>query len=104
MTGGGVRGIIGVRGGADRTMSNVSLPLRPAKLSYKERVRLSHEIATDFPLKKPGDRFGYENRNHFYIVRVREFGSYSFEARIALTKENKPYIDLLRKGLSENGE
>ena len=84
-------------------MNKVSLPLKPPRISFKERVRLSHEIATDFPLKKPGDRFGYENRDHFYIVKVLGFGSYSFSAKVALTEKNKPYIDLLRKELAENG-
>ena len=85
-------------------MSSVSLPLKPPKISFKERIRLSHEIATDYPQKKPGDKFGYENRNHFYIVKVHEFGSYSFEARLVLSDKNKPYIDILRKELSKNGK
>ena len=91
-------------GGAGGKMSSVSLPLKPPKISFKERIRLSHEIATDYPQKKPGDKFGYENRNHFYIVKVHEFGSYSFEARLVLSDKNKPYIDILRKELSKNGK
>ena len=78
------------------------LGLKTPKIGKKEHIRLSHEIATDYPLKKPGEKFGYENRDHFYIVSVHEFGSYSFEAKIALSEKNKPYIDLLRKGLSQN--
>ena len=82
--------------------SNISLPLKSPKIGIKEHTRLSHEIATDFPLKKPGDRFGYENRDHFYIVTVREFGSYSFEAKIALNETNRAVINILKRGLSEN--
>ena len=38
-------------GGASGKMGNVFLPLRPPKISLKERIRLSHEIATFFPQK-----------------------------------------------------
>ena len=101
MTGGGVRGIIGVRGGADRTMSNVSLPLRP-KISAKERARLTHQFLTDHPNAKIGATVPYENRNHFYMVKVVDVGSYVFTAKIPLTEKNKAKISEFRKEREEN--
>lgn len=103
-SGGGPSGESSGSVGPNNKMSNsrFSFSLKPPNIGTKERIRLSHEIATEFPLKKPGDKFGYENRNHFYIVRVHEFGIYSFEAKVALTEKNKPYIYILRKELSKN--
>lgn len=49
------------------------------RMSKKEYVRVSHEIATNFPNLKPSNevRF-FDNRNHRYLFEVKGFGEYVF--------------------------
>lgn len=56
-----------------------------AKVSKKERVRLSHQIHTDFPKLKAGNTtYPYENRNHFYVFSVNSPGDYNFHVKIKI--------------------
>lgn len=69
------------------------------KMGEKECVRLSHQIATDFPALPAGNKpYPYENRNHFYIFSVNGFGSYQFYYKIPIDG-NEDYIREIRKGL-----
>lgn len=52
------------------------------KMSKKEYVRVSHEIATNFPkLKVDGKLHTFDNRNHRYQFKVIEFGEYAFYSK-----------------------
>lgn len=58
---------------------------KPPKMSHKERSRVSHGIATDFPkLKADGLRRTYEYGNYQYEFYVIEFGRYSFVSKFKL--------------------
>lgn len=68
------------------------------KIGKKERERLNHQIATDFPDLKPSSKlYDYENRNHFYQFSVNDFGSYSFHYKIRI-EGNQDVIRKIRKG------
>ena len=92
-------------GGAGGKMSNVSLPLKPAKIGVKERARLSSQIHSDFPNLTPSDRkYAYENRNHFYLFSVNDYGgNYTFWMKKKLTPENQAKFNAYRR-MAENGE
>ena len=92
-------------GGAGGKMSNISLPLKPPKLSHKERTRLEHEIHSDFPMLPPGDKkYPYENRNHFYIFSVNDYGGdYSFWFKYPLNSETQGTVNEIKRRLY-NGE
>ena len=83
-------------------MNSVSLPLKPPKIGAKERARLTHQLLTDHPDAKIGATVPYENRNHFYLVKVFDVGSYSFTAKIPLTEKNQSKINQIRKGYRGN--
>lgn len=52
------------------------------KMSKKEYLRVSHEIATNFPtLKADGIVRTFDNRNHRYQFEVVEFGKYAFYSK-----------------------
>ena len=72
------------------------LPGKPY-LSAKERARLTHQFMTDYPNAKPGMRYPYENRDHFYVVKVYDIGVYDYTVRLALSARNQPLINKLRK-------
>ena len=67
------------------------------KIGIKESERLTHQIATDFPNLKPGQKMNYENRNHFYQLTVNGFASYHFTYKIKL-EGNQDVIEKIRKG------
>lgn len=49
------------------------------KMSKKEYVRVSHEIATNFPnLKADNKKRRFYNCNHCYTFTVNDFGDYTF--------------------------
>lgn len=51
-------------------------------MSKKEYVRVSHEIATNFPkLKADGKQYIFDNRNYRYKFEVIEFGEYAFYSK-----------------------
>ncbi len=64
---------------------------KSVKMSYKERKRVSSQIATDFPnLKADGKEHSYITRNHFYKFKVKEFGYYQFTMKKPIVgNENK---------------
>lgn len=73
-------------------------------ISHKERVRLSHQIATDHPeWKTPGITHGYENRNHFYTLSANDFGEYTFYTKMPI-KGNEERIKSIRIALGEWGK
>ena len=74
------------------------LPAYPIKISRNEYIRLSHQFMTDNPNAAVGSVVPYENRNHFYLVKVYDVGSYGFLVRIPLTEKNKEKINMIRKG------
>ena len=74
------------------------------KVGKKERARLAHQIATDFPNLTEGAKiYPYENRNHFYLFQVGAFGSYRFLAKIQI-EGNEDLIMKCRKRLSDGQE
>lgn len=94
-------------GGAGKKMSNssASLSLKPPRIGIKERRRLSSQILSDFPNLPPSDRkYAYENRNHFYLFSVNDYGgNYTFWMKKKLTPENQAKFDAYRR-MAENGE
>lgn len=87
-------------GGVDKSGGSGIIKKRPKslKIGKKERTRLSHQIATDFPDLKAGSKiYDYENRNHFYQFSVNDFGSYSFHYKIKI-EGNQEAISKIRKG------
>ena len=82
-------------------MSNASLHLKPVKLSRKERIRLEHEIHSDFPLLPPGDKkYPYENRNYFYVFSVNDYGgNYSFWLKYPLNSETQDIVNEIKRRL-----
>lgn len=83
----------------DKSAESGTIKKRPKslKIGIKERERLSHQIATDFPnLKADGKMYNYENRNHFYRFTVNDFGNYSFHEKIKIVG-NEDYINNIRK-------
>ena len=79
------------------------LPGKPY-LSAKERARLTHQFMTDYPNAKPGMRYPYENRDHFYIVEVYDVGDYGFYLKLPLNARNQAKIAKYRKERGNNGE
>ena len=83
----------------DKAVKSGTIEKKPKSLNigYKERKRLNHQIATDFPNLKPDGRIhNYENRNHFYRFTVNDFGNYNFRYKIKIVG-NEDYIDSIRK-------
>lgn len=83
----------------DKSSESGKIEKRPKsmKIGKKERERLSHQIATDFPNLKPdGKIHNYENRNHFYRFSVNSLGDYSYHLKIKITG-NEDYINIIRK-------
>lgn len=83
--------------------NGILLPIKPPKISVKERARLTHQFLTDHPDAITGSVVPYENRNHFYLVKVLDTGSYEFIAKIPVTAGNQAKINAIRKGDKENG-
>lgn len=84
----------------DKSQKSGKIKKRPKtqKIGKKEKERLSHQIATDFPkLKADGKIHSYENRNHFYQFTVNETGSYHFTYKLKL-EGNQEIISKIRKG------
>ncbi len=82
-------------GGGEQTFK------KSQNMGKKEYVRLSHQIATDFPTLPAGDKpYPYDNRDHFYIFSVNGFGSYNFYYKIPIDG-NEDYIREIRKGLKQ---
>ncbi len=76
-----------------------SVPMGGGKMTPKEISRVSHQIATDYPSLPPGSMlYPYENRNHFYIFSVVEFGQYDFHFKMKING-NEDYIRDIRKEL-----
>ena len=73
-------------------------------LSGSEHARLTHQFLTDHPDAKIGDVVPYENRNHFYLVKVYDAGVYEFVHKIRLTAGNQPIINRIRKELEHDDE
>ena len=92
-------------GGVGGKMNSVSLPLKPPKIGAKERARLCSQIHSDFPNLPPSDRkYAYENRNHFYLFSVNDYGgNYTFWMKKKLTPENQAKFNAYRR-MAENGE
>ncbi len=68
------------------------------KMTYKERKRVSSQIATDFPnLKADGKEYNYITRNHFYQFKVKEFGLYHFTNKMEING-NEDKIKKHKKG------
>jgi hypothetical protein len=82
----------------DKSGKSGTIEKRPKslKIGKKERERLSHQIATDFPNLKPGQEMNYENRNHFYRFTVNGLGNYSYHLKIKIVG-NEDYINSIRK-------
>lgn len=83
----------------DKSQKSGKIEKRPKslKIGKKERERLSHQIATDFPNLKPdGEIHNYENRNHFYRFSVNGLGNYSYHLKIKIVG-NEDYINSIRK-------
>ncbi len=77
--------------------TTVKVP-KSQKISDKEYKRLCSQIATDFPnLKADGTVHNYENRNHFYMFSVQEFGKYTFSLKISIDG-NEDTIDKIKAG------
>ena len=71
------------------------------RMSKREYIRVSHQIATDFPnLSADDGLIPYENRNHFYIFSVVEFGTYNYHVKMAI-KGNEELISDIRNYLKE---
>lgn len=90
-------GIIDVRGNPNHDPNTGRFTFGRAKMSPKEHKRLSSQFGTDFPNAEKDRIYPYENRNHFYLVKVHGFGSYSFLTKIPL-KGNTEKINRIRKG------
>ena len=100
-SGGGSSGSGGGKSGkkVDKSEKSGKIEKRPKslKIGKKERERLSHQIATDFPNLKPdGEIHNYENRNHFYRFSVNGLGNYSYHLKIKIVG-NEDYINSIRK-------
>lgn len=88
-----------VKKSIDKSSGSGKIEKRPKsmKIGKKERERLRHQIATDFPNLKPdGEIHNYENRNHFYRFSVNSLGDYSYHLKIKITG-NEDYINIIRK-------
>lgn len=100
-SGGGSSGSGGGKSGkkVDKSGKSGKIEKRPKsmKIGIKESERLTHQIATDFPNLKPGQKMNYENRNHFYQLTVNGFASYHFTYKIKL-EGNQDVIEKIRKG------
>lgn len=84
----------------DKSQKSDKIKKRPKtqKIGKKEKARISHQIASDFPkLKADGKIYNYENRNHFYQFTVNETGSYHFTYKLKL-EGNQEIISKIRKG------
>ncbi|NLT08206.1 MAG: phage portal protein [Ruminococcus sp.] len=83
----------------DKSEKSGKIEKRPKsqKIGTKEKTRLEHQIASDFPNLKPGQSMNYENRNHFYQFTTIETGKYHFTYKIAL-EGNQDVINKIRKG------
>ncbi|MBP3798031.1 MAG: hypothetical protein J6I46_09705 [Ruminococcus sp.] len=92
------------KGSKSSSKKGLTRRVKSSKISHKERVRLSHQIATDHPeWKTPGIIHGYENRNHFYTLSVNDFGEYTFYKKIPI-KGNEEKIKSIRIALGEWGK
>ena len=70
----------------------------------REQAHLSHEIFTDFPSLNCDNRLhAYENRNHFYLFSVYDYGRYRFHYKIPL-EGNQNLIRAIRKDLKNGTE
>ena len=89
----------GTSAGVDKSSVNAIINKRPKslKIGKREKIRLSHQIATEFPnLKADGKVHNYSNRNHFYRFSVNVFGSYNFHYKIKIVG-NEDFIKQIRK-------
>ncbi len=89
----------GAASGVDKSSVNAIINKRPKslKIGKREKTRLSHQIATEFPnLKADGKVHNYSNRNHFYRFSVNDFGSYNFHYKIKIVG-NEDFIKQIRK-------
>ena len=75
---------------------NGSLPSARVKMSKAERKRVSSQFATDFPSAEKGRTYPYENRNHFYLIKVYGFGDYGFTYKIPIDG-NEEMISAVRE-------
>jgi hypothetical protein len=85
--------------GVDKSEKSDTIEKRPKsqKIGKKEKTRLEHQIASDFPNLKPGQSMNYENRNHFYQFTTIDTGKYHFTYKIKL-EGNQDVIRKIRKG------
>ena len=68
------------------------------RIGIKERTRISHQIASEYPDLKAGDEiYCYSNRNHFYQFSVNGFESYTFHYKISIDG-NEEIISMIRRG------
>lgn len=88
----------------DRGYFAGSVPVNGGRMTAKEITRVSHQIATDYPLLPASERcLPYENRNSFYVFNVLEFGSYIFHFKLKI-EGNEDLIRDIRKGLNNSND
>jgi hypothetical protein len=99
------RGIIEERSSGNPNHDNKGrFTFGSVKMSKKEYVRVSHQIATDFPsLEADGKMHPYENRNSFYVFAVVEFGKYNFLKKLPL-ENNQDLISDIRDFIREENQ
>lgn len=77
---------------------NISSRPKSMRIGIKERTRISHQIASEYPDLKAGDEiYCYSNRNHFYQFSVNGFESYTFHYKISIDG-NEEIISMIRRG------
>lgn len=83
----------------DKSAVDDKIEKRPKSLriGVKEKTRLEHQIATEYPELETGMNMKYSNRNHFYEFTVNDLGSYHFTYKIKIDG-NEDVIRKIRKG------
>ena len=88
----------------DKGLFAGSVPVNGGRMTVKEITRVSHQIATDYPLLTASERrLPYENRNNFYIFNVLGFGSYKFHFKLKIDG-NEDLIREIRKELRNSND
>ena len=69
-------------------------------LSGSEHARLTHQFLTDHPDAKIGDVVPYENRNHFYVFSVNDYGgNYTFWIKYPLNADTQEAVNDIKRRL-----
>lgn len=88
----------------DKGLFAGSVPVNGGRMTAKEITRVSHQIATDYPLLTASERcLPYENRNSFYIFNVLGFGSYKFHFKLKI-EGDEDLIKEIRKALKHSND